>query len=841
MRHYMQRRAIPATLHLAGRLSQVFAVYASVKNEEMQLDYYRRNQKKLRFLPRFDLEDALNRQARLQNVTPGRIFIVPDSFKRSPRAFARNLRDQLHIIQTYGTPDLFITCTINRKWPEVIRMKDKFPSMGSDNLDILNRLLHLKLKRLVWLLTERLILGVVKHIVDTIEFQNRGGTHFHMLVTLERKLNTPAAIDEVVKATIPNQQEDPELYALVTDFMLHTRCSPKCARKGVSNCAKEFPVPFAKETEINTGTNVVTYRRPDDGAFFEVNGVKHTNRSVSTYNPFILKFMDSHANVQVVTSVRTVSYILAYIFKGVDKGSMRVMQWRYPGFNPNLPRPLDPSARDMRRREDLHRVNFFLTTRDDRTRQPVNAANRPELRESDLVDGLPMEDVQNVYLEYDEIQAASEVKVVFGADSWWSLEGFEYYSSRIKVKLLLVHEEGKESVRIVDGNIAAALRRDQHDTKLTSFFKIIREFVPGNDGFDARNLYYEQMPVYFRWDAPAHTWRRRVNNMTAATLGRIPVINPRCGDLFYLRMLLKHVPGPRSFTDLKTVNGVTYGTYKEAAKHRSLLRGDDQYVRAMEEVRNLGTTDRLRNFFVTVVMMCELDNPLALMERFAEHMVADWVWRLLATTVLIEYASPGGSIKGMRLADAVSKLQRFMARRLMAAGVLHMPELTEHVDVDTPEDNRFTTPDELRPLGADDPPMSAAEIEADYATLNDEQKKLVDEVVRLHASYIAGERPVTRAVFLSGPAGTGKSRVIAHLDHAIRRAGGRVVKVAPTGMAANAIGGRTAHSAFGLPLNLTDTSSSGMTYDQRRWHTLRRATLVIFDELAMASKHSSMS
>ncbi|CAB3386664.1 Hypothetical predicted protein [Cloeon dipterum] len=810
--NYMQRRRVISNLHLSGRLAQVFTVYSSVRHDDMLLDYCKRNQHKIRFLPRCDLVQALNDQARLHNVTPGKLFIIPDSFKRSSRAFAAMFRDQMEIMRNFGTPDLFITATINRKWSELTENKLLFPNEGSDNLDILNRLLHLKLKRYLWLLTNGFIFGPVKHVVYTIEFQNRGGTHLHMLVTLERKLDTPRAIDEVVSATIPIKGDDPELYSLVTTSMMHTRCSPKCAAKGVSGCAKGFPFAFSDETIIHAGSHVVTYKRPDDGRFLEVNGVRHTNRSVATYNAFTLKFFGSHANCQIVTSVQTVAYILSYIFKGVDKGSMRIMTRRYPGFNPNEPLPLDATARDMRRRADLHRVNFFFTTNEDRaTNSP--STTRHDLLPADIVNGHPRDDNQTVYLDYDEIQASKEIKVVVAADGDWNLKARHIF----QVQLLLVHEEGKESVRIFNGNILAAEQRVQQNTTLTGFFKVMNDYVPGTGDINIRTLTYDQMPALFRWSASDHAWIRRTRQIGAKTLGRMAVINPRGGDLFYLRMLLKNVPEPRGFRDLRTVGGVTFETYKDAARQLHLLRDDAQYYRAMEEVRALGTADRLRGFLVTVLMMCELDEPLALMNHFLDHLTADWVRQ------------------GMTRDAAERKLRRFVARRLTLAGVVHIPELLDGIDLDFQEDVRFRTPDEPRALGSNDPPMTAAEARADFAKLNDEQQDVVRAITVMHDNYVADRPRETRAIFLSGPAGTGKSRVITHIDHEIRRRGGIVVKVAPTGMAANNIGGRTAHSAFGLPLNLTSTSSSSMTSDQRRWQLLRSATLIIFDELAMAS------
>ena len=40
-------------------------------------------------------------------------------------------------------------------------------------------------------------------------------------------------------------------------------------------------------------------------------------------------------------------------------------------------------------------------------------------------------------------------------------------------------------------------------------------------------------------------------------IGRVVSLSPRHGDVFYLRMILHHVPVATSFEELRTVGGVT--------------------------------------------------------------------------------------------------------------------------------------------------------------------------------------------------------------------------------------------------------------------------------------------
>jgi len=54
-------------------------------------------------------------------------------------------------------------------------------------------------------------------------------------------------------------------------------------------------------------------------------------------------------------------------------------------------------------------------------------------------------------------------------------------------------------------------------------------------------------------------------------------------------------------------------------------------------------------------------------------------------------------------------------------------------------------------------------------------------------------------IFLTGKAGTGKSTVTKRAIKELQKKGKNVLVVAPTGIAANNVGGATMHSTFSLP------------------------------------------
>ncbi|GBP30124.1 ATP-dependent DNA helicase pif1 [Eumeta japonica] len=72
-------------------------------------------------------------------------------------------------------------------------------------------------------LLENEIFGKVKCYMASVEWQKRGLPHCHLLFWLETKIQ-PDEIDSVIVAELPNQQNDPILYDIVTKNMVHGPC-----------------------------------------------------------------------------------------------------------------------------------------------------------------------------------------------------------------------------------------------------------------------------------------------------------------------------------------------------------------------------------------------------------------------------------------------------------------------------------------------------------------------------------------------------------------------------------------------------------------------------------------
>jgi energy-coupling factor transporter ATP-binding protein EcfA2 len=95
-----------------------------------------------------------------------------------------------------------------------------------------------------------------------------------------------------------------------------------------------------------------------------------------------------------------------------------------------------------------------------------------------------------------------------------------------------------------------------------------------------------------------------------------------------------------------------------------------------------------------------------------------------------------------------------------------------------------------------------------------------------------------RFFFIDGPAGSGKTYLYNTLISYLRHCGKSVLPFATTGIAADLLGGRTAHSGFRLPIPVMDTSTSSMKIPSIDSVSIQQASLLIIDEASMLSSNA---
>ncbi|XP_074352737.1 uncharacterized protein LOC141691884 [Apium graveolens] len=113
-------------------------------------------------------------------------------------------------------------------------------------------------------------------------------------------------------------------------------------------------------------------------------------------------------------------------------------------------------------------------------------------------------------------------------------------------------------------------------------------FVANSEFPQARNFTYSDFPTQFTWIKKTTKWKLR---QRGDVVGRLAEVHATTGELLYLRMLLLRCKCALSFSQLRTIDGTTYDTFKEACgalvsdplalweKHWPALSDDVLYIR----------------------------------------------------------------------------------------------------------------------------------------------------------------------------------------------------------------------------------------------------------------------
>ena len=179
----------------------------------------------------------------------------------------------MSIVRELGKPDLFVTVTCNPKWTEIKSALNP-GEQACGRPDLSCRVFKLKFTSLMDDIVKKEILGTVKAHKVNIELQKRGFPHAHILLIMDREYKpiTPAIIDEIVSAAIPDRNKNPLLHQIVTSQNIHVPCgninrNSPCMDGG--QCTKNFPKQWQDKTRVTESSYPLYMRRsPENGARF---------------------------------------------------------------------------------------------------------------------------------------------------------------------------------------------------------------------------------------------------------------------------------------------------------------------------------------------------------------------------------------------------------------------------------------------------------------------------------------------------------------------------------------------------------------------------------------------
>jgi hypothetical protein len=243
-------------------------------------------------------------------------------------------QDAMAICRSFGLPSYFITFTCNPNWPEI--QAELLPrQIATDRPDLVTRVFRMKLSVLIKDLMKDEVFGLTVAQIHIIKFQKQGLPHTHILIILkpEFRPTTPAQIDIVISAKLPDPEMDPEgMFETISKCMMHGPCGPAfpnapCMQDG--QCSKGYPRPFRNETSLDEN-GYPLYRRRDNGLKVLVKGVELDNYWVVPYNPYLCKKFNGHINTKASISIYGVKYLFKYIYKGHDRAMMVIERVENP-------------------------------------------------------------------------------------------------------------------------------------------------------------------------------------------------------------------------------------------------------------------------------------------------------------------------------------------------------------------------------------------------------------------------------------------------------------------------------------------------------------------------------
>ena len=253
-------------------------------------------------------------------------------------------------------------------------------------------------------------------------------------------------------------------------------------------------------------------------------------------------------------------------------------------------------------------------------------------------------------------------------------------------------------------------------------------------------------------------------------------MSPTSGELFYLRCLLIRQPA-RSYVKLRTIDGIMFDSFHEAAVRLGLFANENEGQYALADaVASFCTPAQIRFLFSRIVL--EGFSAIPLWNEFRLPLAQDFIMQTHSEEHAMDLCL-------LALAAAFQDGGRALGHFGLPQPRLRCPEVVSEIEAFAGRHAELLRDAQTR-----------------YTHMNTDQRHVFDWMTNAARSYSQSGQPHRQPLFLEGQPGRGKTFVVDAICSALRADNLIVLVVGSSVLAATLYeGGRTAHNVFQIPVN----------------------------------------